>query len=319
MGLRPPYPAFPNGWFGIADSGDLPSGALRPARAFGRELLLFRGRDGAVRVFDAYCPHLGAHLGHGGTVVGDTLRCPFHGWRFDGSGRCVEIPYASRIPPQARLEALPVEERNGVILTWHHARGEPPTWHVPELPEWRAAGWTEPVVRRFRVRAHCQEMAENVVDDAHFKYVHGTFTKPESSAEIDGPVFRAVQRTRMGTPRGEVEGRIEIESFGFGLGVTRFRGVVDTLVLVSGFPVDEEVTETTLRFRVRDLGDDAANRGVGKAFVAEIDRQFAQDIPIWENKAHWTRPLLCDGDGPIALLRRWARQFYCEPARSEAP
>jgi 3-ketosteroid 9alpha-monooxygenase subunit A len=49
---------------------------------------------------------------------------------------------------------------------------------------------------------------------------------------------------------------------------------------------------------------------VGRAFVAEIDRQFGQDIPIWENKIHLPRPLLCDGDGPIALLRSWARQFY---------
>jgi hypothetical protein len=118
----------------------------------------------------------------------------------------------------------------------------------------------------------------------------------------------------MGTPRGEVEGRIEIASYGFGLGATRFTGVIESLVLVTGFPIDEERTETTLRFRVRDLGNDDANRGVGLAFVAEIDRQFSQDIPIWENKVHWTHPVLCDGDGPIAMLRRWAGQFYDDPA-----
>ncbi len=312
-------PPYPDGWFGLADSASLGRGELRAVRYFGRELVLFRSGDGTVRAFDAFCPHLGAHLGHGGRVVGDTLRCPFHGWRFDAAGACVEIPYARHIPPNARLHAWPTEERNGVILVWHHAKGAAPDWHVPEIPDWSAPGWSEPVVRSFRVRAHCQEMAENVVDDAHFKFVHGTHTMPESSAEADGPVFRAVQRTKVGTPRGEVDGRIEITSYGFGMGCTRFTGVIETLVLVTGAPIDGEWSETTLRFRVRNLGSEDATRGVGRAFVAEIDRQFAQDIPIWENKAHWERPVLCDGDGPIALLRRWARQFYSTLGPVESP
>ena len=80
--------------------------------------------------------------------------------------------------------------------------------------------------------------------------------------------------------------------------------------MITGAPIDEEWSETVLRFRVKAFGDDDAMRGVGRAFVAEIDRQFSQDIPIWENKTHWTEPVLCDGDGPIALLRRWAQQFY---------
>ena len=51
---------------------------------------------------------------------------------------------------------------------------------------------------------------------------------------------------------------------------------------------------------------------MGQAFIAEIERQFSQDIAIWENKIHLEKPLLCDGDGPIAQLRKWARQFYSE-------
>jgi 3-ketosteroid 9alpha-monooxygenase subunit A len=314
MAGRTPLSAYPDGWFGIADSDALLPGQLRRLRYFGRELVLLRSRDGVAHLFDAYCPHLGAHLGVGGTIVDDTLRCPFHGWRFDGSGRCVEIPYAKRIPPGARLTPWRLDERHGVILAWHHARGEAPGWRVPELLEWDAPGWSAPVRRSFRVRVHCQEMAENVVDDAHFLYVHGTRGKPESQAEIDGPIFRAVQRTRIGTPRGETDGRIEIASYGLGCGTTRFTGVVETLLLVTGAPIDEEWSETTLRFRVKELGSADATQGVGRAFVAEIDRQFAQDIPIWEHKIHRTQPLLCDGDGPIPLLRRWARQFYSGPA-----
>jgi hypothetical protein len=52
---------------------------------------------------------------------------------------------------------------------------------------------------------------------------------------------------------------------------------------------------------------------VGRAFVAEIDRQLQQDIPIWENKIYVNPPLLSDVDGPIGVFRKWCRQFYSSP------
>ena len=58
-------------------------------------ILLGTAGDGVVGVLDAFCPHLGAHLGMGGTVEGNALRCPFHGWEFATSGACTAIPYAT--------------------------------------------------------------------------------------------------------------------------------------------------------------------------------------------------------------------------------
>src|SRR5678809_465596 len=78
---RFPFPPFPSGWFRVADAGDVRPGTVRPLRYFGRDLVLTRGADGAPHLFDAHCPHLGAHLGVGGRVVDGTLQCPFHGWR----------------------------------------------------------------------------------------------------------------------------------------------------------------------------------------------------------------------------------------------
>ena len=58
---------------------------------------MFRGEDGRAHVVDAYCPHLGANLGVGGTVKGSCIECPFHGWAFDGdTGKCTHIPYADK-------------------------------------------------------------------------------------------------------------------------------------------------------------------------------------------------------------------------------
>src|SRR3954471_20371471 len=101
MSSRFPFSSFPNGWFAIGYSDELAATGVKAVRALGRDLVLYRSESGAARVLDAYCPHLGTHLGHGGTVVRECIRCPFHGWRFDEQGACVEIPDATKVPPRA--------------------------------------------------------------------------------------------------------------------------------------------------------------------------------------------------------------------------
>ena len=87
------YPPFyPNGWLPILESSVLKKSQILPIFAFGNDLVAFRSTAGKVTVLDAYCPHLGAHLGYGGRVINDTVNCPFHGWVFNQSGDCVHIP-----------------------------------------------------------------------------------------------------------------------------------------------------------------------------------------------------------------------------------
>ena len=316
MGNRIPLP-FPCGWFSVLAGGELGRGQVKSLRYFALDLVAFRGEDGEAHILDAHCPHLGAHLGIGGRVVENTLECPFHAWRWQGNGRCAHIPYAKRIPPGARVRSWPVCEQNGLIFVWYHPEGEAPRWQIPEVPEWGGEAWSEPDSRSFQVRSHPQEMAENVVDAVHFQVVHGVPHTPEMKAEIDGHIFRAHQALTFTTPRGEIQGSVDIESHGAGFGVTRFRGVVETLLMITGIPIEDELHETTIRFQVKKIpGNDEATATVGKAFIGEIERQYSQDIPIWENKVHLERPLLCDGDGPIPLLRKFFRQFY--PATGEA-
>ncbi|MEZ4289722.1 MAG: Rieske 2Fe-2S domain-containing protein [Myxococcota bacterium] len=97
-------PGFPNGWYAVGWSKDLGVGDVRRIRYFDNEMVLFRGRSGEAHVLDAYCPHLGAHLAEGGRVQGESVRCPFRGWEFDGaSGEVSKIPYCARIPTRARV------------------------------------------------------------------------------------------------------------------------------------------------------------------------------------------------------------------------
>lgn len=278
-----PFP-IPYSWFHVAYSEELGPGEVKPMRFFGRDLVAFRTEQGEAQVFDAYCPHLGAHLGYGGKVVGETIRCPFHAWRYDTTGKCIDIPYAKRIPPAARMETYPTVERNGMILAWYHPASEAPMWEIPEVGELTDDEWMPPVRRDWQVRSQTQELAENTVDQAHFRYVHGTNTVASTDIDWDGPLLRVTSKSVMGTAKGEADGTIEIKTFGFGFGYTKFSGIVDTLVMTTGTPIDDEHVHMHLSLTWKKLGDQASTEGVGAAFIAEIERQFTQDIPIWEDR-----------------------------------
>ena len=309
MDRRFPFP-LPNGWFMVAWADELGPGEVRPLRAFGEDLVLFRNEAGLARVLDAYCPHLGAHLGHGGKVLGDAIRCPFHGWTFDGTGRCTAVPYATRVPPGAKLRSWPVVERNRIVWVWRHAEGAPPAWEVPVIPEAESPEWSDFERHAWTIRSRSQEMGENAVDRAHFRYVHGTMNVPESEITVDGTWRRSLQRARMQTPRGVVDGQIDAQNFGPGCSFTRFTGICETLLIGATTPRDEELCEVRFSFTQPKVDGQAPKGGVAAAIIRDIVKQMNEDIPIWENKQYLERPMLCDGDGPIAEYRRWMKQFY---------
>src|SRR5688572_29591868 len=196
---RFPMPRYPNGWFQVAYADDLKPGAALPLRYFGRDLVLFRTEGGDAKLLDAHCPHLGAHLGHGGKVKGDCIECPFHAWKFDGTGACREIPYGKKIPPRAQIGTWELRELNGMLMTWFHPDGAAPAWEVPALAETGHADWTPYEKRSWKVRTHNQEMAENAVDNAHFLYLHGTQEMPVTQAETLGHVLHTTSTTVMKT------------------------------------------------------------------------------------------------------------------------
>src|SRR6185295_9768449 len=120
------FPRYPASWYLVCKSRELKRGALKRS-IFGREIVLFRGESGKVIAMDNRCAHLGADLSQG-PLSGDTIACPFHGWRYDASGRCVEIPAGSAIPPFARQAVYPIEERHGLVFIFN---GSQPLFRLP--------------------------------------------------------------------------------------------------------------------------------------------------------------------------------------------
>lgn len=305
----------PNGWFQVLYSDDLGRGEVKRLRYLSRELVAFRGESGDAHVLDAHCPHLGAHLGVGGRVVGETVRCPFHGWRWSGEGDCVEIPYAKRIPARARARSYPVCEVDGRLYVWHHAEEKAPEWQIPALPEWGSPEWTARWIRYdWKVRTQPQEIMENAIDWPHFEQVHSMAAPDDRSESFDGPLFTWRIDTRYDdSPIAGPSTDLQLRAYNWGLGycANYYNGAFATLSVTALTPVDDDTTE--LFHGVIGRLDGRSEEQARAELATQMDEQaevVQQDFRIWENKRYRERPALCEGDGPIGTFRRWASQFY---------
>lgn len=307
---------FPTGWFQVARTAELPPGRVLPLRYFGRDLVLFRTEQGVPHLFDAFCPHLGAHLGHGGRVVGERLVCPFHAWEFDGFGRCAAIPSSARRPPRVGVYRWMLAERNGLLFTWYDRAGREPLWAIPAVTELGEPGWSAPLTRDWRVRTTVQEMAENQVDGSHFRHLHGSPRLPQTVAEQHGHELRARSRIASDTPVGVIEGKVEVNSHGLGWSTIRYIANMESLIVGGSTPIDEDHVHLRIAFTAR-VAEGPLVQGVADAFLRQVDRQIEEDRPIWENKVYIEHPPLVAGERAIGVFRAWARQFY--PAAAEPP
>ena len=304
-GYRYPFSPYPEGWYHVAWSDELAPGDVRPLRVFGEDLVLFRTEAGEAVALDAHCPHMGAHLGEGGVVVGESIRCPFHFWRFGSDGRCAEAPYERRgRTPDSAVRRWPLHEVSGLVLLGTAPGGGEPTWRMPEIPEFEDSRWRGYDKRVYPVRMHVQELAENVPDRAHFLYVHETPVIPDISCTTEGPVYRQTTALPLGDGGG-----IAFHQTCYGLGLIWLRNEATapgSLFLTAPTPVDDEHVEIRVSYLFHEEGPTPE----AKAYLEMMDGQFEQDTRIWEHKVYRDRPHLIDGDGPFGELRRWARQFY---------
>lgn len=317
----------PNGWFVVAESKDVTKGAAVPIRRFGRDLVLFRTADGTPKLLDAYCPHLGAHMGHGGWVEGDALVCPFHAFKFEGDGRCVGTGYGSKPPRNSDVDAFHVVERTGLIFAWHHAEGIAPTWGLPPIDH---TGWSDRSIRRVRLKTHPQETSENSVDFGHLGIVHGY-----DDLEITDPVkvegehlsirYRMLRSNpfTLGRTKLGIDFEVNVHGLGFSMVQTEIADLgMRTRVWIFSSPVEQREVEVfigsqgsgTSLGRMGRIVPTRVQRFLGSlanpVLLAALHHDVLQDKAIWENKRYEARPRIARGDGPIGRYRTYVRQFY---------
>lgn len=318
---RCPFP-IPTGWFFVDYSDKLEVGEVRNISMLDQEWVLFRGENGTVGMTDPYCPHLGAHLGHGGKVVGDHLRCPFHHWEYDAEGWCKQIPYAKTTPPMIKrapiLRTLPVVEKYGLIWCWYHPAAEAPAWELPEIPDLTDPDYVPPHRGAWPVNTAIQELAENGVDFAHLKFLHGAPEIPHAEYSFDAHNYYVDMN----------HGYNVGHQCGPGLAIFRFshEGVTATMVSYS-VPITRDKTMMNMSFTHKRYPEGSKEAMIAqhlvKHMVGSADGEQSAgfesvDMVIWNNKKYRPRPLLCDGDGPIYQYRSWFKQFYPDLVDQEA-
>ncbi|OBB99497.1 2Fe-2S ferredoxin [Mycobacterium sp. 852013-50091_SCH5140682] len=323
---KPPLSMKPTGWFQVAWSDEIGAGEVHPMKYFDREMVAWRTQSGQLTVMDAYCEHLGAHLGYGGHVEGEAIQCPFHGWQWNHEGRNVCIPYQDRPNRGRRIRTYPVAERNASVYIWHDVEGREPYFEVPDIfadfvePDPKTSADYYPQQRLFRrgLELHPQYVLENGVDFAHFKFVHQTpivpvFTRHDFAEPWSHVDFTITFEGDDAQKIEDVNSGVEAINGGLGIAVTKSWGMIDNRTISAVTPVDDRTCD--VRFMVyigRTPGrDDEKTAARAQLFGDEVIRQFTQDIHIWSHQRYSDPPALASAEYEgFTAIRKWAAQFY---------
>jgi phenylpropionate dioxygenase-like ring-hydroxylating dioxygenase large terminal subunit len=157
------------GWYWALQSRELKKGQVKHAEVMGKKLAIFRGKDNKVRAFDAFCPHMGAHLAEG-KVEGNELRCFFHHWKYSADGELNDIPcrkHAQNV--SAKVETYPIEESFGLIWIW---TGKTAKRGLPYAPELKDLDTDSMLGKPYVKECHPNVMMINAIDAHHFSSVH---------------------------------------------------------------------------------------------------------------------------------------------------
>jgi 5,5'-dehydrodivanillate O-demethylase oxygenase subunit len=163
-------------WMAVYESDQLPAGRAMPIRIMGQDYVIFRTQSGVAQVMAQRCPHRGAQM-HLGWVQGEELRCVYHGWKFDCTGRCTEQPAEEPgYNEKVRIKTYPTGEHMGLIFAYF-GDGEAPQF--PPFPEPDGEGVIE-VRPSTHVPCNYLQCFENSMDEVHVAFTHapgGSHTK----------------------------------------------------------------------------------------------------------------------------------------------
>jgi 3-ketosteroid 9alpha-monooxygenase subunit A len=324
---------FPRGWFMIGPASDA-TRTPAPIRYFGKDLVLYRGESGTAYVVDAYCPHMGAHLAKNSTsyivrdgehVEGESIRCPFHGWRFGADGACNHIPYSDFIPKAAKLQTYPVIERAGIIWMWHDPEGLEPDVELANFGgHFGEPGWVEWKIDYMGdLGCHGIEILDNMADVGHFVPIHGATDWQYFANEFMGNTVHQYYSAGHRTLTASAEDQLALDTWYEGPGFlqSEMAGAFDSFIMIANTSVEDGVSRAwhALMVKVHDGSREITDEDRANALLYQEGSRlaFAQDVEIWANKRACINPLVIPADGPFGKVRTWYRQFY--NPRAKAP
>jgi 5,5'-dehydrodivanillate O-demethylase len=244
-------------WHPVAGASELDAqNSIKPLRLLGEDLVLYRDLSGRYGLIDRHCPHRRADLSYG-WVEESGIRCSYHGWLMDESGRCVEQPYEDVANPSARgkdrcaAKAYPVRELAGLLWAY------PGPLPAPELPVWEPFTWANGFREIVLADVPCNwfQCQENSIDPVHFEWMHDNWSLRLRGGDGAAPkhlkirfeefehgfIYKRVREGQSESDRYWTVGRVALWPNGFYLG-SHFEWRV---------PVDDENTLSVAWFFVR--------------------------------------------------------------------
>lgn len=160
-------------WHPVAATAELDENPVKQVKILGESLVLFRDRQGRLGLIDDTCPHRRVSFLYG-IPEAEGLRCCYHGWMFDRTGRCLEMPAEapdSTFKDRVRIAAYPVQELGGLIFAYLGPEPAPllPRWDLLTMDHvWRDIGVTV-------IPCNWLQCMENSVDPVHTEWLHGHY------------------------------------------------------------------------------------------------------------------------------------------------
>jgi nitrite reductase/ring-hydroxylating ferredoxin subunit len=303
---------FSESWFPICLSREIPAGKILGADFLDGRVVAYRGANGEARVMSAYCAHVGADLSVG-DIQGDTIRCAFHHWRYDGNGVCVATKVGDPPPPAACLFKFPACERHGIVFAYN---GEHPRFEVPDFPypdselmmnvsAFPQITPTDPWV-----------LSCNTPDMQHIKALHGvTFDQEDPHDSVEWTDHSMLYDFKGRHAKGQpIEYRIGI----FGNNIFYQSGTIEGrwfgAMTPFGLPRPGQTRVFAIIAARKDEGDEASTAAFLRA-VTQLEMEVVgEDIPI-VNTIHFRPGTLTRSDRTLARFFQYLRDYpRCHPS-----
>ena len=318
----PPPDRYARGWHCLGLSSSFKDKPIAIS-AFGTRIVVFRNSNNDAVVLEATCPHMGGDLTMG-RVDGDVVRCPYHDWGWGAEGMCLDIPYAKKIPKNARIRSWPVCEENHLLFIWNDPEGLLPLDGeiIPREDSAFAEDWSDWVIEENVIHINCRELIDNMSDKAHFITVHGLKAPSLFKNIFEGHKLTQIMNALNyeGSEFGEGG---ELRSSATYYGPAYMIAAIDneaagfshsSIQLVSHVPINKDSFMLRHGVKVQNIPhlSDEENQVVVAEYTEMTQLSFKQDVDILHNKFRVDNPLLCDGDWPLHKLREWYDQFYID-------
>lgn len=320
---------YPRGWFIVAESSELDQGPMA-VTFFGRDFALYRGESGKPVMLDAYCSHMGTHLTasesamivkNGQQIEGDSIRCPYHAWRFGPDGQVNDIPYHDGpCPKSAAIGSYPVRDVMGCVMMWFDPAGGEPDFDPPYLAQWDDPAWVRWELDHLgAIEIHGLEILDNMADVRHLGPTHGA---PCEYFENEFRDHIVIQR-QGGKMQLYGNNHLHTVTWYTGPGLLLSKqtfGEVEMVELIANTPVDDGVSQAwhAVIMKAQNTPPSEADIAAQKEAQAGALEAFAADFEIWKNKRSAIKIMQLKKDGPFRKVREWVSQFYMPREEAKA-